>query len=85
LLIAPETSGNSLGRALSLAEMLRHVGPLSVAAFDDGPLWEGARDSGFEITPFSDRRQLKRLVQAHREAGDTLTVIAIKPFLTSLG
>lgn len=86
LVAAPETSSNSLGRALSLAEMLRHLGPVSIAAGYDGPLWQGAHGSPVTVRPFGDLAELERIIASEaRLAAGVLVVVAVKPFQRSLG
>jgi glycosyltransferase involved in cell wall biosynthesis len=42
IVLAHSSSTNSLGRALSMAMVAERLGPTTVLAYDDGPLWAGA-------------------------------------------
>ena len=80
LIVAPSRSDNSLGRALSLAEVFAHLGSLSLLAGDDGPLWQGARDSRFDVDGFACPADLVAAIRTIRPT----TVVTVKPFRRSL-
>lgn len=80
LIVAPNRSDNSLGRALSLAEVFSGLGSLRLLAADDGPLWQGARDSGFVVDGFESPADLVAAIRTTRPT----TVVTVKPFRRSL-
>jgi len=80
LIVAPSCSDNSLGRALSLAEVFRLVGGVRLLAADDGPLWQGARDSDFRVERFHSRADIGAAIAGTRPA----VVVTVKPFRQSL-
>ena len=80
LVVAPSRSDNSLGRATSLALALREIGVVRIIAYDDGPLWQGARDSESTIESFRSSREIRAAIALHQPRA----VVAVKPFRTSL-
>lgn len=86
LVIAPETSMNSLGRALSVMEVLCRVGEARLAAYDTGPLWTGAEGARFEVGRFNSYEELSGIVRRlDRPANGPLAIVAVKPFPRTLG
>ena len=86
LVISPTVAGNAVGRALSLAEVLRLIGPVTIAGADDGPLWSGIGDSRFSVRPFRSRARLATLLDEESRGTDgPLAVVAVKPLRKSLG
>jgi glycosyltransferase involved in cell wall biosynthesis len=80
VIVAPTRSDNSLGRALSLAEAYRETGSVRLLAGNDGPLWQGARDSEFTIESFSSPAELGDAIATSAPNA----VVAVKPFRRSL-
>ena len=80
LIVAPNRSDNSLGRALSLAEVFSGLGSLRLLAGEDGPLWQGARGSGFVVDGFESPADLVAAIRTMRPT----TVVTVKPFRRSL-
>ena len=80
LVVAPSRSDNSLGRATSLALALREIGEVRIIAYDDGPLWQGARDSESTVASFHSSGDIRAEIARHRPRA----VVAVKPFRTSL-
>lgn len=80
MIVAPTRSDNSLGRALSLAEAFGSGGSVRVLAGDDGPLWQGARDSAFTVEPFSSPADIGAAIAEIQPRA----VITVKPFRRSL-
>jgi len=86
LVVAPQTSGNSLGRALSLIDMLERLGPSRLVAFDTGPIWPGAQGTGHDVASFTSFEALSSMVRAEADRADgRLVVVAVKPFPRTLG
>ena len=87
-LLAPDVSGNCMGRVAILARVLARDYPVSIVgpAFGDG-VWEPLSEFALpiEAIPFGPRRRdLKRLA-AVEAAIDGDVVLACKPLLTSFG
>lgn len=86
LVLAPQTATNSLGRALSVIEILHRLGDAALCAYDTGPLWPGAEGTTFGIERFRSFGELSALVGGRiGEAEVPLTIVAIKPFPRTLG
>lgn len=85
LIVAPETRWGSLGRGLAAAASLGLLGEVTVAAFDDGPLWVGSDTFAHPVTTFSTLQELCELARA-LDAGDgePTLIFAVKPFERSL-
>lgn len=88
MVIGPSSRRNSLGRVLFLADMLELIGPVQISARDDGQVWSGAADFDWPLTVNKSFDNLLELVsnalgEAER-AGDTLVLVAVKPFARSL-
>ncbi len=80
IIVAPSRTDNSLGRALSLAEVYGLAGPVRILAFDDGPLWKGASASTHTVEPVTSVRDIAGAVSAT----PTTAVVTVKPFRRSL-
>jgi len=86
LVIAPQTATNSLGRALSVMEVLCRIGEAQLAAYDAGPLWAGAEAAPFEVELFRSYEDLLALARRFAEAGNgPLVMVAVKPYPRTLG
>jgi glycosyltransferase involved in cell wall biosynthesis len=86
LVLAPSTSDNSLGRALCLAAILEHLGPVTVAAAEHGPMWLGAASWDISVDVYSGTRQLLGIAERElRTHPLPLVIVAVKPLPTSLG
>jgi glycosyltransferase involved in cell wall biosynthesis len=85
LVISAEQRWGSVGRALAIGEALAFLGDVTVAAFDDGPLWVGS--DAFR-TPVRTYRSFDELVELVRELdgepGEPRLIFACKPFERSL-
>jgi glycosyltransferase involved in cell wall biosynthesis len=86
LVVAPSTSDNSLGRALCMAAVLEHLGPVEVAAQEHGATWEGAASWDIAVRPHSGPRELLAIAERRLRTEELpLVIAAIKPLPTSLG
>jgi len=86
LVVSPSTGDNSLGRALCVATVFEHLGPVAVAAAEHQGTWPGAVSWDLSVTRFSSPRELLRLAaERSRPQGPPLVVVAVKPLPTSLG
>jgi glycosyltransferase involved in cell wall biosynthesis len=84
LVVSPQTAMNSLGRALSLMNVLTRLGDAEVMAFDTGPLWPGALGSSYTVGRYASYEDLATQVR-DRLASGPLVLVAVKPFPRTLG
>ncbi len=80
IIVAPSRSDNSLGRALSLAEVYALAGPVRILAYDDGPLWKGASATTHAVEPVASSRDIAAVLAST----PTTAVVSVKPFRRSL-
>lgn len=87
-IVCPDTSNNSLGRALVLAQVTARIREVRVVGVQRGPaLWKPAATSAtpIECYRFEGVRSLRGAVRWLAEATAGTTVVVSKPRITSLG
>jgi hypothetical protein len=83
IIFAPSRQSNSLGRALSVADLASAAGmDVELVAPDDGPIWAGASRYGVGAHTYSSSRQLTRRLEA-TYAGLAPIVWSVKPLAPS--
>jgi len=88
-ILAPELSGNSMGRAYLLAKMLQGEFDVHIVGFGAGDIWEPiAHDRSIEYRPY-EHRTISSFIGGARSTARRLVdgnlILALKPHLTSFG